>query len=73
MSVSAILEIAIASHMVVVRTGVPMPETSLDLNHGPIFRQNNIRASRKSAHMEAESEPQPVKRLPDNHFRLGVL
>jgi hypothetical protein len=49
-----------------------MPETSLDLDYCAVFWQNNIRASRQSAHMQPEAEAETVERPPDQHFGLRV-
>ena len=43
-----------------VAASMPVPEAALDLNDCAVFRQNNIRASWKIAHMQPEPEAEAV-------------
>ncbi len=52
---------------------VSVPETPVYKHDGPHFWENNVRATGKTPHMDAEAKPQSVQQRPDRQFRLCIL
>lgn len=52
---------------------MPVPETPIHKNYGPVFREDQIGLSRQFPVMEPETKSQFMQSAPDNHFRLGIL
>lgn len=49
-----------------------MPEASMDKNHGPVFRQHDIRSSGQSSPAQAVAESPRVEALAYKDLQLGV-
>lgn len=52
---------------------VPMPETAIDKNHCPVFRQDDIRSAGITPVIDAVTETTCKQCFPYQNFRSGVL
>jgi len=53
-------------------TLVPVPETTVNENHGPVSRENQIGLSWQGLGMKPISEPESMKGVTEHNLRLGV-
>jgi hypothetical protein len=51
---------------------MPMPEASMNKNHGAVLRQNDIRSSRQIASMQTESKSEAVQNRTNGLLWLRV-
>lgn len=52
---------------------VPVPETAMDENHGPVFRQDDVRLAGEGGHVKPEAVSRAVQKAADFTLRAGVL
>ena len=52
--------------------GMPVPETPVDHDHGPVLRKHKIGRAGKVPAVESEPEPQSVRDPANDHLRPGV-
>ena len=53
-------------------SGVPVPETAMDKNHGSVFRKDQIRSPGKGPDVFPVAEATGKQIFPKCHFRAGV-
>lgn len=56
-----------------IRALVHVPEATVNEDDGPMFRENDVRASRQIADVQPVPISERVEKSPDLHLRAGVL
>lgn len=54
-------------------TRMPVPEATVNENHGPVFRQHDVRGSRQITAVQSKTIPKLVQHLPYCQLRFRVL